>query len=86
MSITKRYGNKKSEYELFKEQLRKAISNYEIELFDLLKSTSTTYIDIDKELKIIKQDAVWCNDKILLGVIKSVEKKFENEKGSLLIR
>jgi hypothetical protein len=84
--MTKRNGNKKSEYELFKEQFKKSISEYETELIDLLKSTSTTYLDIDKEVKMIKQDAVWYNDKILLGVIKSVERKFENEKGSLLLK
>lgn len=86
MNLVKRTSNKKSKYESFKEKFKNTISEYEAELIDLVKSVSKTYGDVDKELKAIKQDATWYNDKVLLGVIENIERHFEKEKGSLLFK
>lgn len=85
MEITKRNGNKQSEYEQFKNKLKNTISEYETELIELIKSVATTYGDVDKELRAIKQYANWDNDEILLSVIENIERHFEKKKGSLLL-
>jgi len=86
MELVKRNGNKQSEYELFRRKFGTTISEYESELIELLKSVSTTYGDIDRELESIKRNAIFINDKILLEVIKSVKRHFESEKGSLPLK
>lgn len=85
MCITKRSDNKKSEYELFKDDFKKTVSEHETELIKLIKRVSTTYSDVENELRSIKREVIWKNDKGLLVVVENVERHFENEKGGLSI-
>ncbi|MEK5008819.1 hypothetical protein MHI11_16835 [Bacillus sp. FSL K6-3312] len=75
-----------NDYEAFKSNIKKLIADHEDKLIELIRSVSETYNDVERELNVLRQEATYHGDKILLEIINRVEIRFALEKGSLPLK
>lgn len=62
------------------------ITNLVEEIFNEVKKDAETYNDIQKNISMIRKNALWENNMALLDVADKVTKKVEDEKNGLPIK
>ncbi|WP_144498970.1 hypothetical protein [Bacillus pumilus] len=81
-----RDSHSRNAYEALKSSLKKSVAVQEDKLIELIRTVSETYNDVERELNVLRQEATYHGDKILLEIINRVEKRFALEKGSLPLK